>query len=190
LCVNNKKREEEQMKKFLMILAVGFCSIAYPYNVQHVALFKKKIAKKEGNINVSQCDFRGAGDKLKGIKCPGAQLSGATFAMSKKKSVIGGIVSIPNQKTDLTGANFSNSVCVSTDFSDATLHGVNFTGADLSYANFTGADLTSAIFKNVKNVELATFCGATMPDGSGCSGGLWQNKSKSITLYCNCPKKK
>ena len=179
------------MKKttiFLAIMNVSFVMLSY--NKQHVALFQKKIAKKDAFINVSRCDFRGTGDILKGIKCPGAQLSGATFAMSTEKAVVGGIISIPNQKSNLAGADFSNSVCVSTDFSDTILSGANFTRADIAYANFSGADLTNAVFKNVKNSELATFCGATMPDGSVCTDGLWQNKSKSITLYCNCPKRK
>lgn len=178
------------MKKIIIILAImNLSSFVCAYNKQQVSLLKKNLANKNV-INVSRCDFRGAGSLLKGIKCPGAQLSGANFAMSTQKAIVGGIISIPNQKTDLTGSDFSNSSCVSTDFSNATLKNVNFTGADLSYANFNKADLTGAIFTNAKNAQLATFCGAIMPDGSFCNNGMWQNKSKSITLYCNCPKQK
>lgn len=179
------------MKKIIIILAIcNVSSVVFTYNKQHVSLLKNKLAKGSSIINVSRCDFRGAGSLLKGIQCPGAQLSGATFAMSTQKAIVGGIVSIPNQKTDLTGSNFSNSSCVSTDFSNAILQNVNFTGADLSFANFSNANLTGAVFNNVKNIEYATFCGATMPDGSSCNHGMWQNQSKSITLYCNCPKQK
>lgn len=174
----------------LIISMAQMSSLVQSYNKQHIDSLKKKIVKKEAFINVSRCDFRGAGSLLKGIKCPGGQLSGATFAMSTNKLSIGGIVSIPHQITDLTKSNFSDCICVSTDFSDAILIRANFTGADLAYANFSGANLTGALLKNVKNVELATFCGAIMPDGSVCHGGLWQNKSKSLTLYCNCPQQK
>lgn len=176
------------MKKIIiMISMMQLCSTVVAYNKQHISILKNNLANGKV-INVSRCDFRGAGSLLKGIQCPGAQLSGATFAMSSQKAIVSGIINIPNQKTDLTGSNFSHSFCISTDFSDAILKNVNFTGADLSYANFNKADLTGAVLTNAQNVELATFCGATMPDGSSCSNGMWQNKSKSITLYCNCPK--
>lgn len=177
------------MKKIIWILTVlNISTVLLGYNKQHIALLKNRLATSGSVINVSRCDFRGAGTLLKGIQCPGAQLSGATFAMSTQKAIVGGIISIPNQKTDVSGSNFSNSSCVSTDFSDAILQNVNFTGADLSFANFSNADLTGAVFDNVKNVEYAIFCGATMPDGSSCNNGMWQNQAKSISLYCNCPK--
>lgn len=176
-------------KRIVLMLVLNFYSVFYAYNKQHVALLKKFLVNNSV-VNISRCDFRGAGSLLKGISCSGGQLSGATFAMSTQKAVVGGIISVPNQKTDLTGSNFSNSVCVSVDFSNTILKNVNFSGADLLYANFSNADLTGAIFTNVQNAELAIFCGAIMPDGSSCSNGIWQNQSKSITLYCNCPKQK
>lgn len=178
------------MNKNIVVLSLLQLSCyIHGYNTLHVEILKNNIKNKQV-INASRCDFRGAGDLLKGINVSGGQLSGAMFSMPTKKADVGGIISIPGQKTDLTGANFSKTSLVSTNFADTVLKKVNFAGADIQYANFTGADLTGAVFTNVQNAEFASFCGATMPDGSVCNGTSWTNKSKKVTLYCNCPKKK
>lgn len=180
-------------KKWVVSFWMLFSHYFYGYNKLHIKTLKKFIANKQ-TVNASRCDFRGTENKgdfsLQRINCSGAQLSGALFSMPTKESTVGGIVSIPNQKSDLTGAKFSGATCISTDFSNTILKNTDFSNADISYANFAGADLTGATFKNAQNVVTAVFCGATMPDGSKCNGSSWQNRSKTVTLYCNCPKQK
>lgn len=177
------------MKKIgvlLLFVVSTFC--IHGYNKLHVQMLQNVISNKKV-INASRCDFRGTGTLLKGLNFSNGQLSGAIFSTPTKTSKVGGIVSIPNQKSDLTSSNFSSCSLISTDFSGAILKNANFTGADLSYANFAGADLTGAIFIGVQNADLATFCGAIMPDGSVCNGTSWTDRSAKITMYCNCPKK-
>ncbi len=180
-------------KKLVVSFWVLFSHQFYGYNKFHITTLKDLIAKKQ-EVNASGCDFRGTESKgrfsLKGINFSGLQLSGSLFSMPTKKSTVGGIVSIPNQKSDLTGAKFFGSTCISADFSNTILKNADFSYADISYANFAGADLTGANFKNAQNVVTAVFCGATMPDGSKCNGSSWQNRSKTVTLYCNCPTQK
>lgn len=180
-------------KKWVLSFWVLFSHPFYGYNKFHITTLKDLIAKKQ-TANASGCDFRGTESKgnfsLKRINLSGLQLSGALFSMPTKESTVGGIVSIPNQKSDLTGAKFYGSICISTDFSDTILKNADFSNADISYANFARTDLTGAQFKGAQNVVTAVFCGATMPDGSKCNGSSWQNRSKTVTLYCNCPTQK
>lgn len=178
------------MKKIgLLLFFVVSSSYIHSYNKLHVQMLQNAIRNKK-RINASRCDFRGTGTLLKGLNFSNGQLSGAIFSTPTKTSKVGGIVSIPDQKSDLTGANFSSCSLISTDFAGAILKDVHFTDADLSYANFAGADLTGAIFTGVQNIELAIFCGAIMPDGSVCNGTSWTDRSEKITIYCNCPQKK
>ena len=176
------------MKNKLLLFLLQIYLPINCYNQLHVEILKQLIKNKK-TVNISRCDFRGAGNLLKAINVSNGQVSGATFAMPTAQSNVGGIISIPNQKTDLTNANFSNCMAISTDFSNTILKNAKFIGTDIQYSNFSNADLTGAKFTNVKNAEFATFCGAIMPDGSTCNGQSWTNKSKTVTLYCNCPKK-
>ncbi|MBI2352874.1 pentapeptide repeat-containing protein [Candidatus Dependentiae bacterium] len=180
-------------QRWLVIVLTMINSFIVSYNKYHISILKDILAQKK-MINVSGCDFRGTDSvgaySLREVDLSGGQISGALFSMPTKESNVDGIVSIPNQKSDLTGSKFKNAECVSTDFSNAILRKSNFNGANIAGANFSGADLTGAKFKKVKNARTAVFCGATMPDGTKCTGTTWKNKSKSVTLYCNCPQKK
>lgn len=155
------------------------------YNKLHVkALAASGSLATPINTNFSRCDFRGAQALLQGIKCSGFNFNGANFSMygaSDDQSIlVHGNIRNFNVKTDLTGSDFSNTSCVSANFENTILKNVKFTNADLSGANFTNADLTGADFTGVVNTLRTVFCGATMPDGSVCSGSSWQN------LSCNC----
>lgn len=177
------------MGKQVFVCLFFIASYVYGYNTLQVKLVKQKIKAKE-YINTSRCDFRGA--DLSNLDFSGGQHGGAIFSTPKKKSKVGGIVSIPGQRTKLTNCNFSNSSLFSTSFEEAILTGSNFSGADIQFANFSGADLTGAKFDNIpqKISDTAIFCGATMPDGTKCTGTSWTDKTGKIKLLCHCPKKK
>jgi uncharacterized protein YjbI with pentapeptide repeats len=143
------------------------------YNAHHASKVLQKV--KSGQfVNASHCDFRGLGLLFKGLNLSGAQLSGVLFDIQNK------------QNSDLSGVNFSNATLVSTSFKGANLKNANFSNADVCYADFSGADLTGALLDKAKNVNLALFCKATMPDGTKPVGATWTSKSgKVIQLHCS-----
>lgn len=167
------------MKMFMGIFAMVMMLKVEAYNHHQIAVLKKQIAQGVKKINASGADFRGAGILLKGINLSNAQLSGAAFNTPTKVAESPFLTQVIGQKTDLTKANFSKAGLVSTNFGGAILKGANFNGADISFANFAEADLTGANLKGALNRSSAVFCGATMPDGTTCSGAS-----------CDCPAKK
>lgn len=175
------------MKKRLLYFVLTIMSIQnYPYVKSHVNSIKERAAQKE-IVNAANVDCRGA--DLSGIYLVDSQLSGANFGFAKKKSKTSGVISIPGQKTDLSNANLSGSICVSTNFAKANLQKANLSGARLRNADFSGADLTGASLDNVIECEYAVFCGTTMPDGKKLTSKTWKSKSGQV-FYAHCPKKK
>ncbi|MFA5998906.1 MAG: pentapeptide repeat-containing protein [Candidatus Babeliales bacterium] len=175
------------MKLLICIFAMLTVFNVEAYNPYQIKVLKQQIAQGVKKINVSGADFRGSGGfdasnahlSLKGINLSNAQLSGAAFNTPTKPASSPFLTHTIGQQTDLTKANFSNALLVSTNFAGAILQGANFAGTDIMFANFAGADLTGANLKGVKNMATAVFCGATMPDGTICSGAS-----------CGCPAKK
>ena len=173
------------MKRGLVVLALlCLCSLIYSYNEYHIQL----AASAGSNINVSRCDFRGAGSLFQENKVDfvGAQAAGVSFATCEHGSKVAGVICIPGQVTDLSGYDFRGAELVSANFTNAILKGADFTGANIELANFTGADLTGAKIGTAQNVSTAIFCDAIMPDGKKCSGKSWTGQGKN--LLCRCSK--
>lgn len=139
------------------------------------------------SINASRCDLRGIGSLLRGLNFSKANFSGALFnVIHHDDAPTIGTIKVAGQISDLTGANFTGALLVSTGFSGALLQGVNFAGADVCYADFTNANLKGAInLDKAKNISLARFCGATMPDGTKFTGATWQSPA-GVTYYSHC----
>lgn len=173
----------------LVVWSVLVCMVSNicGYNQFHVELAKQKSAQGQV-LNVSNCDFRAAGNLLKGVNFSDAQMSRVNFGPCKKASKVAGIKCNPKQITDLSGTNFSGASLVAANLEDCLLSGSVFTGADIAYVNFENADLTGAKLDGVVNAHLAIFCNATMPDGKKCSGKIWKSKS-GFVVKCNCRKK-
>jgi len=166
------------------------CFNVAAYNPQHVAVLKQNIAQ-DLPINVSGCDFRGAGTALQGINLSNAQAGNANFDTCIKVTGLPFLTEILNQKTDLTNANFSNAILRSASFNGAILKGVSFSGADVTFANFSGADLTGADFTGAVGLPAAVFCSATMPNGvSKCSGKSWTDVKTRQVFLCGCSSQK
>jgi len=173
--------------KLKLGLFVCMSSLVLPYNQMHVSTVQ---TTKVQPIVASGCDFRGAGSLLQKVNFVGAQLSGALFnANGQEETPAAGTIKIPGQTTDLSGVNFSGAICVSTSFKKTVLRGAIFDNADIMYADFTGADLRNAKLDKAINVSLARFDGATMPDGTKCTGTTWQSASGKV-FYCHCSPKK
>ena len=181
------KRGEISMK----LIIYFFMTLAFfrleAYNPHQIKLLKKD-ASGGKSINISGCDFRGAGTLLLGIDFSNAIAGNANFDACSKVTGILFLTEVLGQKTDLTGSNFSGANLRSASLKGAILTGANFSGADVSFANFAQANLTNAIFAGATGVATAVFCGATMPDGSICSGKSWTSKKGQVFL-CQCPKK-
>lgn len=172
-------------KELLFVIVTIMSSSLYSYNKIHVQKVKTKASNKE-YINASRCDFRGA--DMSDLELSGSQLSGANFGIAKKAAKSAGIISIPGQKTNLSGANLSNAALVSAEFKGANLQKANLSGANVLNANFTDADLTGANIDGLEHGQYAVFCGAIMPDGTQFTGKTWKSKSGQL-LYAHCPKK-
>lgn len=172
------------MKRYIHIIIVFTSYSLLGYNPQQIKNLKISIA--HGNeIIASGADFRGAGALLAGINFSSAQLSGTYFDVISILSGASFLIEILGQVTNLTGANFSNAILVSSSFKGAILKKAIFTNADIGYANFTDADLTGAFLDGALNIETAVFAGATMPDGKKCLGVGWKSLSgKIINCYC------
>lgn len=93
-----------------------------------------------------------AGDDLKYVTAPDAELSGRDFS-----------------DADLQGADFSGADLRGADFSGADLSGALFVGADLTGASFDGAVVEGAVFDGATvdagALEPALRCQTVMPDG-------------------------
>ena len=175
------------MKRAVLIVSlIIMSSKLVSYNTLHLEKVQA-MAASNSYINASRCDFRGA--DMAGIQLANSQLSGANFGTPKKNAKTAGIISIPGQKTDLSGANLSNAKLVSAELGGANLQKANLSGANVLNANFTGADLTGANIDGMIHGQYAVFCGATMPDGTKFSQKTWKSKSGQL-LYSHCPKKK
>ncbi|MBP7854575.1 pentapeptide repeat-containing protein [Candidatus Babeliales bacterium] len=174
------------MKQFLIILSL--VSTLNSYNVQHLKKLKKQLSLKEKNINISHVDFRGLGHFLENVDLSNVQACGALFSEMSLTPipVFAGLIQVPGQLTNLSNVNFSNASLVSTNFKGAILHNVNFSNADLAYANFSNADLTGAKLNKAKNIELAMFCDAIMPDGTKPTGSIWTSPTgHQIQVHCS-----
>ena len=169
-----------------LVFALSISGFLFGYNEVHVNTLLQQV--ESGDVlNASGCDFRGAGTLLQGVKIPsGSILSGANFGICKSSKSQTGCVCIPNQVTDLTEVVFKDVELVSVNFEKAMLKKANFSGANLMNANFSNADLRGANFKGAQNIDLAVFCGATMPDGTRCTSKTWKSRSKTM-FYCHCP---
>ncbi len=170
------------MQKFFMLIFLLPSSI-YSYNRVYVSNILKKI---ENNVSLiaSGVDFRGAGSLLQNKKFSG-ELSGANFSKNEKDVIpLIGTIKIPEQATNLSGSNFSNSNLVSASFKGANLTNAVFNGADIDWADFSETNLKGAQFKGTKNISKARFYNATMPDGSLLSYGSWtDNNGSTFNAY-------
>jgi uncharacterized protein YjbI with pentapeptide repeats len=175
------------MKLIIYFFMTLTCFELEAYNSHHIALLKQAVAQRKP-INISGCDFRGATTLLQGIDFSNAIAGNVNCDTCSKITGILFLTEVLGQKTDLTGSNFSGANLRSASFKGAILTGANFSGADVSFANFAQANLTTAVFTGATGIETAVFCGATMPDGSICSGKSWTSKKGQLFL-CQCPKK-
>jgi len=109
-----------------------------------------------------------AREDFSGLDLSGANFEGTKFARSwlSRSKFIG---------ANLSGADAVAVNAYRTDFSDADLTNASFVGANLEEAIFTGANLAGADFSfaflrgailDEGATALATFSGATMPDGT------------------------
>jgi len=173
------------MQKQLLWISLFLSIQIFSYNINHVKKITEKIKNKQ-LINASRCDFRGVGSQFKGFDFSGAQLSGALFnIVNDNPTVISGTILIVGQNSDLSGCNFSQAILISTGFQGANLMNTIFDEADIDFVDFTNANLKGAKLDKAKNIETANFCGATMPDGSKCTGASWKSVA-GTEIYCHC----
>jgi uncharacterized protein YjbI with pentapeptide repeats len=142
------------------------------------------------NVRAQVCTLTDKNKNVKSMICDptlrtnftGLDLSGADLSSSDFSSAV-------FSKANLAKTNLQHSSFRFVDFT-----GAHFEGATIGHTDFTGANFTGAIgLESVMQADTqCIFTCATMPDGTVCTPGTkeWKSKDasgKEISIPCNCP---